>query len=197
MAVGIRSATVAEEVHHLVSRLLVGGQVVPEHSRIFEVGLRVSLLRVDEKRELGWVAKEEDRGVVEHPVPVALLRVEFDGESTGVTSAVSRTLLTTDGGETRDELRLLAHTLEHINDSLSKYSQPLPFLVCWQGFQPTMSLISSVTSNSPYAPAPLAWTTRSGIRSLSKWASKSIKWKSCSRRGPLGPTRWEASGSKT
>ena len=55
--------------------------------------------------------------------------------------------------------------------------------------------MSCVTSNSPYAPAPLACTTRSGIRSRSKWARRSIKWKSCRRRGPFCPTLWLDSGS--
>lgn len=38
------------------------------------------------------------------------------------------------------------------------------------------------------SPAPLAWTTLSGIRSLSKCASSSRNVISCSSMGPLGPT---------
>jgi hypothetical protein len=38
------------------------------------------------------------------------------------------------------------------------------------------------------SPAPLAWTTLSGIRSLSKCASSSRKVISCSSKGPRGPT---------
>ena len=44
------------------------------------MGLGITLLSVDEVRELGRVADEEDRGVVEHPVEVALLRPELDSE---------------------------------------------------------------------------------------------------------------------
>lgn len=48
--------------------------------------------------------------------------------------------------------------------------------------------MSCVTTNSPNAPAPFAWTTLSGIRSLSKWAMSSMKPWSWSKIGPLGPT---------
>ena len=45
---------------------------------------RVPLLGVDEAGEEEGVTDEEDGGVVAHEVPVALLRVELDGESTGI-----------------------------------------------------------------------------------------------------------------
>ena len=48
-------------------------------------------------------------------------------------------------------------------------------------------LTSSVTSKYPWAAAPFAWTTLSGMRSRAKWAILSIRLKSCMSRGPLGP----------
>lgn len=48
--------------------------------------LRVALLGVDEVREFGGVAEEEDGGVVEHPVQVTLFSPEFDREASRVTS---------------------------------------------------------------------------------------------------------------
>ena len=45
------------------------------------MSLRISLLSVDEAREEERVPDEEDRGVVAHEVPVALLRVELDGKT--------------------------------------------------------------------------------------------------------------------
>ena len=53
----------------------------PEHVGILEVSLRVTLLSVDEVRELGGVTNEEHRGVVENPVKVALLGLDLDGET--------------------------------------------------------------------------------------------------------------------
>lgn len=79
--VRVRRAPVGEEVHHLVNALLVRAQIVPKHGGIFAVGLGVAFLRVDEDWEVHWVPKEEDRRVVEHPVIIALLCVELDGET--------------------------------------------------------------------------------------------------------------------
>ena len=45
------------------------------------MGDRISLLRMDEAREEEGVPDVEDWGVVAHHVPVALLRVELDGEA--------------------------------------------------------------------------------------------------------------------
>ena len=58
------------------------------HCNIFEIGLRVPLLGVNEDGELGWVAEEEDGGVVEHPIPVALFSVEFQGEAARVSGRI-------------------------------------------------------------------------------------------------------------
>lgn len=55
VAVRIRSAAVGEELHDLMSGFLVGGEVVPEHGRVLEIGLRVALLRVDEDGEFGGI----------------------------------------------------------------------------------------------------------------------------------------------
>ena len=122
VTVGVWGATVTEEVHELVNRFLVSREVVPEHGGILQVGLGVALLGVDEDGEFGGIPDEENRGVVEDPVPVALLRVELEGESTGVSSTVRRTLLTTNSRETREHLGLLANSLEHVDDSLSKHT---------------------------------------------------------------------------
>lgn len=116
VAVGVGGAAVAEEVHELVDGLVVGGQVVPEHGGVLQVGLGVPLLGVDEDGELGGVAQKEDGGVVEDPVPVALLGVELDGEPPGVAGTVRGALLAADRGEAGEQLGLLADALEHVDD---------------------------------------------------------------------------------
>lgn len=118
VAVGVWGTTVTEQMHDLVDGFLMGGEVVPEHGGILQVGLGVPLLSVDKQRELGRVSDEEDWGVVEHPVPVALLGVELDGKATRITSAVGRALLSTHGREAGDELGFLSHALEHIGNGL-------------------------------------------------------------------------------
>lgn len=95
MAVGVGGTTVTKEVHHLMDSLLVRREVVPEHGGIFEVGLRVALLGVDEDGKLGGIAQEEDGSVVKDPVPVTFLCVELHGKPTGVPGTVWGTLLAT------------------------------------------------------------------------------------------------------
>lgn len=46
------------------------------------------------------VANEEDGGVVEHPVKVALIRPDLDGEPTGIAGGIRGAGLATDGGDT-------------------------------------------------------------------------------------------------
>lgn len=80
------STSLGEEIHHLVERLVVVSEVVPEHVSVLQVGLRVSLLGMDEVWELCRVSDEEDRGVVVHQVQVTLLGVELGGEASRISS---------------------------------------------------------------------------------------------------------------
>lgn len=107
LSVGGGGTTVREQDSDLVSRLLVGGQVVPEHVWVLQVSLGTSLLGVDEVGELGRVTKEENRGVVVNKVQVTLLGVQLGGETTRVSGSISRARLTTDSGETGEGLGLL------------------------------------------------------------------------------------------
>ena len=97
MTVGIWSATVREKVHDLVSGFLMGGKVVPEHGRILEIGLGVALLGMDEDGELGRISEEKDWGIVENPIPVALLSIKFDGKASWVSSGIRGAFFSTHG----------------------------------------------------------------------------------------------------
>jgi len=93
--VGEWGTTVTEEGHDLVSSLPVCGEIIPEHCGILKVGLRVALLGVDEERELRRITDEEDRRVVKDPIPVALLSVIFDRETSRVSCSIWGTLFAT------------------------------------------------------------------------------------------------------
>ena len=56
------------------------------HGSILEIGLRIALLRVDEYREFGGFAQEENRCIVEDPVPITLFSVELDGKASRISS---------------------------------------------------------------------------------------------------------------
>ena len=97
-AVTLRNPTVAHQNHDLVNRLGVLGEVIPEHGRIIstaQMGGGMSLLGVDEVRELGWIAQEEDGSVVGHHVPIAFFCAELDAEASRIASQVVGTGLAT------------------------------------------------------------------------------------------------------
>ena len=54
------------------------------HGSIFEVGLGISLLGMDEDGEFGRVAKKEDGRIVEDPIPITFFGVEFEGKASRI-----------------------------------------------------------------------------------------------------------------
>jgi hypothetical protein len=62
--VSVGRTTVGEQDHDLVNGLWVLAEVVPEHIRILQVRLGITLLSMDEVRELGRVPDKENRGIV-------------------------------------------------------------------------------------------------------------------------------------
>jgi len=101
-----------------MNSLVIRRQVVPKTCRILQVGLWVTLLGVNEERELGWVAEEEDWGIVVNPIPVALVSVKLEGETAGISCRVCRSFLATDSRESSNEGSLLANDFEHVNGCL-------------------------------------------------------------------------------
>ena len=75
---------------------------------------RVGLERVDHVGELHPVAHEEDGHVVADEVPVALARVELDGEPARVADGLRRAALVDDRREARDDGRLRARRAEEV-----------------------------------------------------------------------------------
>ena len=116
VSVGVWGTAIAEESHDLVSSLLVGRQIIPEHCCILQVGLWVAFLGVDEEREFGGIADEEDRCVVIDPIPVTFFCIVFDREPSRVSSSIWGALLATNCRETSNAASLLANTKEHVND---------------------------------------------------------------------------------
>jgi len=102
-----------------MDRLWVLGEIIPEIGRVgvsIQVGLRITLLSVDEDGELGRVSEEEDGSVVGDKVPVTFARLELDRESTGITVSVGRTGLSTDGRESSGQGDL-GSLFEHVGET--------------------------------------------------------------------------------
>jgi len=91
-----------------VRALRVQGEEIPEHVMIFEIGLRVPLLCVNEIGELQWVTNEEDGGVIPDHVPVTIFGIEFDCEASWITLCIGAALLSTHSRETGEHGSSLA-----------------------------------------------------------------------------------------
>ena len=89
-SVSIWSASVGEQEGHLVGCHGHQGDEIPEHVRILEMSLRVSLLSVDKAGEQNGVTDEEDGRVIADQVPVAFLSVELDSESPRISNGICR-----------------------------------------------------------------------------------------------------------
>lgn len=74
--------------------------------------LRVPLLTPNDIRSLHWVPHKEDGPIQAHEIIVALVGVEFDGESTGVAALVGELFAEGDGRETGKDRCLLADSLQ-------------------------------------------------------------------------------------
>jgi hypothetical protein len=63
---------------YLMDTLLMRTQIIPKHSSILQIRLRISLLGMDKQWKQARIADEEDGRIVEHPIPVPFFGVEFD-----------------------------------------------------------------------------------------------------------------------
>ena len=108
-----RQAPVAEKPCELVRSFRRMGEEVPRIVGFLPVAVRIGLLRVDEVRELQRVADEEHRRVVAGEVPIAVFRVELDGEAARVAHGIGRAPGAGEGGEPREDLGALAGLREH------------------------------------------------------------------------------------
>ena len=87
---------------------------VPKRVCVSGVGGRVTLVRAVQGRELERVADEEDGLVVEHPVVVAVGRLELDGPAVEVADRVGGAVFRADGGDAGEQLGLLAEAGEEV-----------------------------------------------------------------------------------
>lgn len=196
LAVAVRDAAVAKEDHDLVEGLGREREVVPEVVGVLQVRLRVALLGVDKHRKAGRVAQEEDGRVVlrvDHErsatdkgrteasathvdvVPVALLGAELDGEAARVAGRVGGTALATDGREAGGRARLVADLLEEL--SAGQVGDVVGDLEDSVG-SAALGVNNALAAIAKHSQSPSGdrtqTTTTHGMRSRSKWASRSM-----------------------
>lgn len=114
VAITIGSSTVRHENGNLMKSLRGVGPEVPGHLGALDTSLRVSLLGVDEIRELDWVLDEENWSVVSYDVVVSFFGVKFDSETSWIPIAIVCTTFSSDSGEAQEAVGLLANTLQEV-----------------------------------------------------------------------------------
>lgn len=94
MSVAIRCSSVTEQNSHLMGTFWVLAQIVPNHVGIFQVGLWVSFLGMDEVWELLRISDEKDRGIVASHIPVAFFSIELDSKASWISFSICRSFFT-------------------------------------------------------------------------------------------------------
>ena len=70
---------------------------------------------MDEVRELNWIFDEEDWCIVSNHIVVAFFSVELNSETSGVSDAIGRADLTSDGRESQEERCSLSDGVEELS----------------------------------------------------------------------------------
>jgi len=120
VSVAIGDTTIAEKNHSLMNSLRILTQIVPEHGGVIsttEMGSWISLLSVDEVRELGGVSEEEDRCIVGDEVPVPFVSSELDGKTTRVSGTIMGSRFTTNSRESNGQAAFLSLLREHVGET--------------------------------------------------------------------------------
>src|SRR3982074_3382255 len=101
VAVRLGNATVGHDNGDLVQRLRKVRPEIPVAVRAPHASPRITFDRMVQIRKLQRIAKEEDRSIVTHKVPVALVRIELQRESADVSLGVRGATLAGDGRKAR------------------------------------------------------------------------------------------------
>lgn len=108
VAVTIGGASVTHQDSDLMESLRGVRPEIEGHVGVLDALGRVSLLAMDEVRELDWVLDEEDRGVVSDHVIVAFFGIVLDGKTARVTIAIICSTFSSNGRETQEDGGALA-----------------------------------------------------------------------------------------
>ena len=108
VAVARRNAAIAHDDRYLMQRFGQEGPEVPVVFGAVHVGAGIAFDHVVQVGEFQRVAEEEDWRVVAHEIPVALIRIEFDGEAADVAFGVSGAAFARNRGETHEQIGFFA-----------------------------------------------------------------------------------------
>ncbi|OPY90658.1 MAG: hypothetical protein A4E72_00541 [Syntrophus sp. PtaU1.Bin208] len=118
MTIGCGNAPVAHDDGHLVERLRQGRPEVPVVEGAAQVCAGVPLDGMIEIREFQGIAEEENRRIVSHEIPVALLSVELHGEAPDIPLGIRSPSLAGNGGKAKEALRFLSDLRENLRSGV-------------------------------------------------------------------------------
>ena len=139
MSKAVWRASVTEQMQKFMNTFLVARKKIPESRRVFEVGLRVSLLRMNECRKLDSVANEKHWSIVSDHIPVSFFSIEFDGKPTRISCRIGGSLLSTNSRKTDSYVCFLSNTTKQIGIRL-QWSAPMTITLQYSRL--TMSVMS-------------------------------------------------------
>jgi hypothetical protein len=144
------------------------------------MSLRVSLLGVDEVGEFGGVPNKEHGRVVEDPVKVTFIGPQLDGETSWITGGIGGARFTANGGEAYGCTDFLTNGCE--KRTRRDIAQVMCELEVTMGTGAFGVHLTQGECMRNYLTSGML-TTRSGIRSRSKCARRSMWWKSWEKHG--------------
>lgn len=111
-------STLRHQNSYLMESLRAVRPEVPLHVGVVSVSNGVSLLGVDEVRELDGVLDKEHGSVVTDHIVVTILSIELDGKSSGVTIAIVGTTFSSNSRETQKDWGALSNFVKEFSFSV-------------------------------------------------------------------------------
>lgn len=105
-SIAIWYTSITHQHHELMYRLRILGQIVPECGAVVgmgEVSLWITLLGMNEMRELGRISQEEDGSIVGDDIPIAFLSSHLNGKAPWITGKIVRAGFATNSRETNGD----------------------------------------------------------------------------------------------
>jgi hypothetical protein len=112
-----RNPALSKQVHQGMNALRVVYMVVPEHSVVGNIGLRMPLMAPIHWRELDRITEKEDWQIIEDEIMDSLIREEFDRPSSNISDRVTGTFFSPYGWDPGQQSSLFADSSQEISIS--------------------------------------------------------------------------------
>jgi len=115
-------------------------QKVPHHISIFQVGVWISFLGVNEIREFDWISDEENWSIVSNHIIISFFSVKFNSKTSWISFSISTSFFTSDSTESGEEWCSFANLIQEFSFT--------PFLTISKAFKIAKCSTSFSINNS-------------------------------------------------